>query len=167
MIMNEYIPFNSEWCEGAEKNGCPDWTHSEAKGTKINRKTVGWNAAAASFAYAYGRMSELGYKIVGADQLVSGPWPDNEPAVASLDWDTGEPNAKYWAVRMLASELGSGAKTLYETNVSGTAAPFAPGLVRKGNCGNTDWSNDCDNEARGAWNTTEHKITSLEDCVAK
>merc|ERR1712146_341074 len=36
-----------------------------------------------------------------------------------------------------------------------------------GNCGNTVYSNDCDKEVTGAWNTTEHNMTSLEDCVAK
>jgi len=117
MIMNEFIPFMSDWCAESELNGCPDWTLSSSQGTKINRKTLGWNAAAASFAYAFGRMAELGYKYVGADQLVSGPWPDNEPAVTSLDWDTGEPNAKYWSVRMLAEGLGAGEKRLYNTTV--------------------------------------------------
>merc|ERR1740139_2001475 len=117
MIMNEFMPFMSDWCAESELNGCPDWTLSSSQGTKINRKTLGWNAAAASFAYAFGRMAELGYKYVGADQLVSGPWPDNEPAVTSLDWDTGEPNAKYWSVRMLAEGLGAGEKRLYNTTV--------------------------------------------------
>merc|ERR1711957_441445 len=84
-----------------------------------NRKTLGWSAAAATFAYGFGRMASLGYKFVGADQLIAGPWPDNEPAVASLDWDTGEPNAKYWAVRMLA-ELGIGPKKLFNATVTGS-----------------------------------------------
>merc|ERR1712008_281475 len=136
-------------------------------GTPINRKTLGWNAAAASFAYAYGRMAELGYKYVGADQLVSGPWPDNEPAVASLNWDTGEPNAKYWAVRMLASELGPGSKALFNVNVTGSVAPYPAGLKRDGNCGVTVYSDDCNHQSSGAWNTTEHDMKTLDDCVCK
>ena len=38
--------------------------------------------------------AERGYLFVGQDQLVGGTWPDNEPAVTMLDWQSGEPNAK-------------------------------------------------------------------------
>ena len=41
----------------------------------MNRKTLGWSAAAAVFADGYGQLALLGYKLVGADQLVGGPWP--------------------------------------------------------------------------------------------
>ena len=43
-------------------------------------------------------------------------FPDNEAGVASLDWKTGEPNAKYWAVRMIATQLGTQSKALYRTS---------------------------------------------------
>ena len=68
-------------------SGDPDLTHG--KGVKINRKTWAWNAAAGVFAYAFGTLAEHGYLLVGHDQLVAGTWPDNEPAVAMLDWVTG------------------------------------------------------------------------------
>ena len=51
---------------------------------KINRKTQGWNAAAASFAYGFGRFAQLGYKLVGLDQLVAGPYPDNFPSCVTF-----------------------------------------------------------------------------------
>ena len=70
-------------------------------------------------AYAFGRFSELGLLIAGQDQLIGGPWPNNEPAVASLDWDTGEPNAKYWATRVLAEALGTAPRDLFSSSVSG------------------------------------------------
>ena len=41
----------------------------------MNRKTLGWSAAAAVFADGYGQLALLGYKLVGADQLVGGPGP--------------------------------------------------------------------------------------------
>ena len=86
--------------------GCPNWQNPLSTTAKINRATLGWNAAAATFAYGYGKLAELGYKYVGADQLIGGPWPDNEPAVTSMDWTTGEVNAKYWAINLLATTLG-------------------------------------------------------------
>jgi len=39
--------------------------------------------------------------------------------VASLDWDTGEPNAKYWATRVLAEALGTAPRDLFNSSVSG------------------------------------------------
>ena len=35
-------------------------------------------------------------------QLIGGTWPDNEPAVSCMDWQTGEVNAKYWTINLLA-----------------------------------------------------------------
>lgn len=56
---------------------------------------------------------------MGADQLVGGAWPDNEPAVSCLDWQTGEPNAKYYAIQLLASTVGTSApKTIVASNVT-------------------------------------------------
>jgi hypothetical protein len=56
------------------------------KGVGINKKTLGWNAAGAVFAYGFGTLATLGYKYVGQDQLIGGTWPDNEPAVSCMDW---------------------------------------------------------------------------------
>merc|ERR1711972_126950 len=78
------------------KGGCPSWQDPRSNPVGINRKTLGWNGAAAAFAYGYGKLALLGYKYVGADQLVGGPWPDNEPAVSCMDWKTGQVNAKYY-----------------------------------------------------------------------
>jgi hypothetical protein len=84
----------------------------------MSRTTLGWQAAAASFAHAFGRFSELGLFVAGADQLIGGPFPNNEPAVASLDWDTGAPNAKFWAVQLLAEGVGTAPRDVYATSSS-------------------------------------------------
>ena len=122
LVMNEFIPFNNEWCGG---DAC-DWQSPSAANTSIDRTTLGWSAAAASWAYAFGRLGERGWKYVGADQLIGGVWPDNEPAVASLDWKTGEPNAKFYAIRMLATALGTGEKRLFNVSAAGVPPPYAP-----------------------------------------
>lgn len=59
------------------------------------------------FAYGFGSLAEFGYKYVAADQLVGGPWPDNEPQVSSIDWQTGQVNAKYWVTHVLATTVGT------------------------------------------------------------
>jgi len=90
------------------------------RGIGINRATWSWNAAAAVFALGYATLAELGYKYVGADQLVGGTWPDNEPAVSCLDWQTGEPNAKYYAIKMLSDSVGTKAsKVIFNSTLTG------------------------------------------------
>ena len=50
--------------------------------------------------------------------------------MSCLDWKTGQPNAKYWAIHMLAKEMGIGRKSLFNASVSvaagGGSAPPPP-----------------------------------------
>ena len=187
-MVNEFIPKVPEWCDAAEAEllfaqhndlqsdalggGCPGWTDPRANSLKMNRKTLGWSAAAAVFADGYGQLALLGYKLVGADQLVGGPWPDNEPAVSCIDWKSGEFNAKYYAIQMLAAALGSGPKSFFAANVTVVGAPSPPGptpaaMIVNGSCGHTDFESDCNTVALGAFNITKENITDLAGCVAR
>ena len=109
---------------------CPNWADSRANGSAVgvNRRTLGWSASAAHFAYGYARLALQGFKYVGLDDLACGPWPDNEPAVTGMDWQTGEPMARFFVVRMLAKEMGIGLKSLFNATVTfgGGAAPPPP-----------------------------------------
>ena len=61
--------------------------------------------------------------LVAQDQLVAGTWPDNEPEVAMLDWQTGEPNAKFWATQLLARTVGQAReKRVVHATVAGKGA---------------------------------------------
>jgi hypothetical protein len=90
MILNEWIPFLTDWCDEDdaralfEKHGdalerdprggaCPNWQDPKSQPTRANRRTLGWNVAAGAFAYGYARLALVGYKYVGADQLIGGP----------------------------------------------------------------------------------------------
>jgi hypothetical protein len=85
----------------------------------MNKQTWSWNAAAAVFAYGYSTLAERQYKYVGQDQLIGGSWPDNEPGVSCIDWQTGEVNAKYWVGHLLATTVGDAqVKSLVETKLS-------------------------------------------------
>jgi hypothetical protein len=138
LILNEYIPYVLDWCStstatptthsGGTGSKCPDWQSpttaggdpdlQHAKGVGINRVTWAWNSAAASFAYIFGTLAQLGYKYVGIDQLVGAPWPDNQPPVAMIDWHTGEPNSKYFVTHLLATSIGTKTqKTLVASEV--------------------------------------------------
>ena len=46
-------------------------------------------------------------------------WPDNCPSVSCLDWATGDPNAKYFVIQLLAATVGNAAeKTIVESVVT-------------------------------------------------
>ena len=145
LILNEFVNSVQDWCEKPNKHAksvCPDWQKkstsggnpdlTKGKGVKMNRQAWAWNAAAGTFAYAFGTLAERDYLLVGHDQLVAGTWPDNEPTVAMLDWTTGEPNAKYYVTQLLASTVGAAAeKALYSykaTSAAGNASAVAATL---------------------------------------
>jgi len=185
MVLNEFIPFVTDWCDPthtlvlANGGSCPNWQDPataggdpdlrKAKGLGINRRTWSWNAAAAVFAYGYGTLAELGYKYVGQDQLIGGTWPDNEPAVSCMDWQTGEVNAKYWVTNLLATTIGTKEeKSLLASNVTALAPPAPPvGTTGHGTCGVTGYGKQCSAAASGAYNTTIEGIRTLDDCKAK
>ena len=79
-VTNEFIPFMNDWCDpdsaqelfdehpdlkrhpdspgevqadGSIRGGCPNWQDPKSNPIKINRKTLGWNGAAAAFACEY------------------------------------------------------------------------------------------------------------------
>merc|ERR1711981_624616 len=90
-------------------------------GIGMNKASWSWHAAAGVFAYGYATLAELKYKYVGQDQLLGGTWPDNEPAVSCMDWQTGQVNAKYWVTNLLAMTVGSKQeKAIMASNVSNT-----------------------------------------------
>jgi hypothetical protein len=149
-VLNEFIPWVTDWCDcdGVEHlcNGtrwvCPhdrtassndggDPNSQHRKGVAMNHRTWSWNAAAALFSYAFGTLAERKYKLVGQDQLIGGPYPDNEPGVTMLDWQTGEPNAKYHALKLLIdSGLGtSRAKTIVSASYDEAALYVLPYIL--------------------------------------
>ena len=132
MVLNEVVLGVSDWCAtdpNKKESGCPNWASSDSRGRLANRQTLSWNHDATVFAYNFARLAELGYLYVTSDQLVGGPWPDNFPSVSSLDWTTGEPNAKYYSVKLLAAAFGTRSRSLMETSVAGSDDVYARGFV--------------------------------------
>jgi hypothetical protein len=65
-----------------------------------------WNLCGAMFAYVSGKLAELGIDAVGASQLVG--HPSQYPSVSLLDWNTGSPNARYDALKLLIDNVFPG-----------------------------------------------------------
>jgi hypothetical protein len=88
-----------------------------------------WNLAAAFFAYIYHRLSQLGIEAAGMSSGLGFP-NLNYPSVTMMDWKTGQPNARYWALKLLIENAGPGDKQV-ETTVS---LPFieAQGYITPG-----------------------------------
>jgi len=72
-----------------------------------------WNLAGAMYGYVYSEAARLGIDVVGESQLVG--YPTQFPSVSMLDWNTGQPNARYWVLKLLRENFGPGDK-MVETN---------------------------------------------------
>ena len=74
-----------------------------------------WNLSGTLYAYVYAEVAKLGIEYAGESQLVG--YPTQFPSVTMIDWKTGEPNARYWVLKLLHDNLGPGDK-LMDTRVN-------------------------------------------------
>jgi hypothetical protein len=73
-----------------------------------------WNLAGAMYAYVFGELSRIGIDVAGESQLVG--YPTQFPSVSMVDWTTGQPNARYWVLKLLHDHFGPGDR-LVETEI--------------------------------------------------
>jgi len=84
-----------------------------------------WNLCGAMFAYLYAGLARQGIDIVGSSQLVG--YPTQFPSVTMLDWKTGQPNARYWVLKLLIDNFQPQDR-IVETK-SSTPFVFAQGFI--------------------------------------
>jgi hypothetical protein len=84
-----------------------------------------WNLSGAVYAYLYGRLSEMGIDAVGESQMVG--YPTQFPSVSMVNWSTGQPNARFWVLKLIHDHFGAGDK-LVETSSSNPYV-FAQGFI--------------------------------------
>ena len=77
---------------------------------------VYWNAAGAMYSYLYLQLSKLGIENIGESQLVG--YPTQFPSASMVNWETGQPNARFRALELLVHNFGPGDK-LAVTSTSG------------------------------------------------
>jgi hypothetical protein len=63
------------------------------------RTAAYWNLSGAMFAYLYMKLAPLGIDVLGESQLVG--YPSQFPSVTMVDWATGQPNARFRALKLL------------------------------------------------------------------
>ena len=86
-----------------------------------------WNLCGGVYAYLYGELARFGIDVAGESQLVG--YPSQFPGVSMVDWNNGQPNARFWVLKLLHDNFGPGDK-LVDTN-SGIAYVFAQGFVTR------------------------------------
>ncbi|MGA3328783.1 MAG: glycosyl hydrolase family 39 [Terriglobia bacterium] len=69
-----------------------------------------WNLCGALYAYVYAELSGLGIEGVGESALAQ--LPTFYPSVTMVDWNTGQPNARYWVLKLLRERFGPGDKVV-------------------------------------------------------
>jgi hypothetical protein len=67
-----------------------------------------WNLCGAMYAYLFGELANMGIDTVNASQLVG--YPTQYPSVSLVDWETGQPNARFWVLKLLKDHFGPGDK---------------------------------------------------------
>ena len=86
-----------------------------------------WNLSGALYAYVYAELAKLGIEYAGESQLVG--YPTQFPSVSMVDWVTGQPNARYWVLKLLHDNFGPGDK-LMDTRIN-TPYVYAMGIVTR------------------------------------
>lgn len=72
-----------------------------------------WNLAGALYAYLYIESAKLGIDVTGESQLVG--YPTQYPSVSMMNYNTAEPNARFWVLKLLKDNFGPGDR-LIETS---------------------------------------------------
>jgi len=82
-----------------------------------------WNLAGAMYAYIYTETAKMGIDVLGESQLVG--YPSQFPSVSMMDYNTPEPNARFWILKLLKDNFGPGDKLVETTNPSSSLAAQA------------------------------------------
>ena len=60
------------------------------------------------YAYLFSELANMGIETVNASQLVG--YPTQYPSVSLVDWETGQPNARFWVLKLLKDHFSPGDK---------------------------------------------------------
>lgn len=84
-----------------------------------------WNLSGALYAYVYLGLVHQGIDVIGESQLTG--YPTQYPSVSMINWKTGNPNARYWVLKLIHDHFGPGDR-LVNTGVIGDGV-VAQGFV--------------------------------------
>jgi hypothetical protein len=105
-----------------------DWDQDKPGYVYKPAPAVYWNLSAATFAYLYAGLAVRGIDVVNESGIPCGP--DTWPSIAMHNWDTGQPNARFWVVKLIHDNFRPGDKIVDVENPSG--AVLMQGYVTAG-----------------------------------
>lgn len=73
-----------------------------------------WNLASALYAYLYVKSAQMGIDVVGESQLVG--YPTQYPSVSMMNYNTAQPNPRFWTLKLLHDNFGPGDKLVATTS---------------------------------------------------
>ncbi len=65
-----------------------------------------WSLSGAMYAYIFLELTKMGIDVAGESQLVG--YPTQFPDVSMMNWKNGNPNARYWVLKVLMDNFGKG-----------------------------------------------------------
>ncbi|WP_459549605.1 hypothetical protein [Nocardia sp. X0981] len=80
-----------------------------------------WALSGALTSYLWSKLTELGIDLVGVAEFID--YPGMIPGASLLDWETGEPNARYRALKLLLDHFGPGDTIFRSGNTPALDAP--------------------------------------------
>ena len=75
-----------------------------------------WNLAGSMYAYIYMQTALMGIDVLGESQLVG--YKSQFPSVSMVNYETGQPNPRYWVLKLLKNNFGPGDKLVDTTSSS-------------------------------------------------
>lgn len=75
--------------------------------------TLYWNLAGAMYAYIYIEAAKMSVDVVGESQLVG--YPTQFPSVSMMNYNTAEPNPRFWVLKLLKDNFGPGDRMIETT----------------------------------------------------
>ncbi|HEV2351994.1 MAG TPA: hypothetical protein VG028_19350 [Terriglobia bacterium] len=90
-----------------------DWTQNTPGYNFTPIRPAYWNPSAAIYAYVYAGLARVG--IDGAAESGVPCAPGLWPSIAMLNWDTAQPNARFWVLKLIHDNFRPG-DTMVETS---------------------------------------------------
>ncbi|HKO79660.1 MAG TPA: hypothetical protein VJU78_04655, partial [Chitinophagaceae bacterium] len=89
-----------------------------------------WNLAGAMYAHIFLELTKMGIDAAGESQLVG--YPSQFPDVSMVNWENGNPNPRYWVLKLLIDNFHPGDKLVKtDSGVPGVAVQGFAGPKRK------------------------------------
>jgi len=74
-----------------------------------------WNLSGAMYAHMFLELTKIGIDVAGESQLVG--YPTQFPDVSMINWKNGNPNARYWVLKLLIENFGPGDKLVTTADI--------------------------------------------------